>query len=99
MAHNKNSKINKISINADESLIEFFETISQKDSKSEFCKTKNAEFFMKYGIYVCFNEFIDSNLSNFELTLKILKKVADGKPFDNIIENISKNNKFERREK
>lgn len=93
MAHKKDSKTERIQLKIDSVLEEFFKAISDEDPKSEKCKTKLADFFLRYGIYSAFTEHFFYDLSNFEYIHKILKKIVDGNEFNRIL------NRVERREK
>lgn len=93
MPHDKNSKTERITLTMNNGLKDFFNIISESDKNSAYCKTNNAQFFMKYGIYIAFSEFIQHDLSNFKMMVSNMKKLTEGYEFHRIVDNVTALNK------
>ena len=77
MVHSNNSKVETVHLRIDNGLGELLELISNKDPKSDFCKSKLANTFMIYGIVTAFSEDIEYDLSNLEWVIKNMKKTEN----------------------
>ena len=89
MTHAKESLTETINLKVEKNLDDFLAILSDKNPKSDFCKTKIVTFFMKYGIWTFFMEDCEYDLSNFKDTVKLLKRVTNGGKFENIINKVN----------
>ena len=96
MGHNDNSKIEVIHIKIPKELNDLLLLLSDKDPKSDFCRTKVAYNFMIYGIFEAFTSQFHWDLDNKEWALKNLQEIEKHMPW--LINKVNLNTN-ERREK